>query len=119
MMISKSIENRGKQLAVALAAVAVVAVLAAEFRVDTQTSFSTSSGPAGSLAYRQEIAFVSCLRSHGLTGLTDPPPGGSMSVQLTQNGSAGKSSEPASRAVDACKRLVPGGRETTNTQITP
>ena len=89
MMISKSTGNRGQRLAVALAAVAVVAVLAAEFRVDTQTSFSTGSGPAGSLAYRQEIAFVSCLRSHGMPGLTDPAPGGSMSVPLTQNGSAG------------------------------
>jgi hypothetical protein len=118
-MISKSTENPGRRLVVALAALAVVAVLAAAFRVNTQTSFSSGSGPAGSAAYRQEVAFVSCLRGHGMPGLTDPAPGGSVSVPLTQNGSAGKSSDPTSRAVDDCRRLVPGGRETWTIQITP
>jgi hypothetical protein len=91
--------------------VAVVAVLAATFRVHTQTSFFTGSGPAGSAAYRQEIAFVRCMRSHGVPDLPDPPPGGSISVPS-------KSSDPTSRAVDACKQLAPRGRENMTVKIT-
>ena len=82
------------------------AVLAAAFRMHTQTSFSTGSGPAGSAAYRQEIAFAQCMRSHGLANVPDPPPGASISVPLPQDG------------LDACKQLVPGGKDTTNIQIT-
>ena len=94
-----------------LAIVAVVALLAATFRVHVQqTSFSTGSGPAGSAAYRQEIAFVGCMRRHGVTNLPGPPPGSSISVQLTQNA--------VSQAVDVCERLAPRGRENTNIQIT-
>jgi hypothetical protein len=85
--------------------VAVIAVLAATFRVHTQSAFVTGSGPAGSAAYRQEIAFAQCLRSHGLPDVPDPPPGGSISVPMTQ-------------ALDACKHLVPRGRENTTVKIT-
>jgi hypothetical protein len=110
--------NRGPRLAIALVAVAVVALLAATFRVHTQTSFSPGAGPAGSAAYRQEISFVRCMRSHGVPDLPDPPPGDSISVPLTRNGTGGKSSDPVPQAFDACKQLAPRGRETTNIQIT-
>jgi len=110
--------NRGPRLAIALAVVAIVALLAATFRVYTQTSFSSGAGPAGSAAYRQEIAFVQCMRSHGVPDLPDPAPGDSISVPLTRNGAGGNSSDPVSQAFDACKRLAPRGRETTNIQIT-
>jgi hypothetical protein len=114
----KTAGNRGQQLAITLVVVAVIAVLGATFRVHTQTSFFTGSGPAGSAAYRQEMAFVRCMRSHGMPNLPDPPPGGSISVPLTQNGAGGKSSAPASLAVDACKHLAPRGRENTTVKIT-
>ena len=117
-MNGKTAGNLGPRLAIALVIVAVVALLAATFRVHTQTSFSTGSGPAGSAAYRQEIAFVRCMRSHGVPSLPDPPPGGSISVQLTQNGSGGKSRDPVPQAFDACKPLAPHGREDTNIQMT-
>jgi hypothetical protein len=106
------------RLAIALVVVVVVALLATTFRVHTQTSFSTGSGPAGSAAYRQEIAFVRCMRGHGLPSLPDPPPGGSISVQLTRNGAGERSSDPATQAFDACKQLAPRGRDDTNIQIT-
>jgi len=104
--------NRSPRPGSVLAVVAVAALLATTFRVHVQeSSFSTGSGPAGSAAYRQEIAFVGCMRRHGVTNLPDPPPsGGSISVQLTRNA--------VSRAVDVCERLAPGGRENTNIQIT-
>jgi hypothetical protein len=92
--------------------VAVIAVVAATFRVHTQTSFFTGSGPAGSAAYRQEIAFVRCMRSHGVPDLPDPPPGGSLSVPLTQNRAL------ASQAVDACKHLAAHGRANMTVKIT-
>jgi hypothetical protein len=117
-MNDKTAGNRGSRLAIALVVVAVVAVLAAAFRVHTQNSFSIGSGPAGSAADLQELAFVRCMRSHGAPGLPDPPPGGSISVQLTQNGAGGKSSGPVSQAFDACRQLAPRIRETTNIQIT-
>jgi len=110
--------NRGPRLAMAMVAVAAVAVLAVAFRVHAQTSFSTGSGQPGSAAYRQEIAFVRCMRSHGMPDLPDPPPGGSVSVQLTQNGAGGKSSGTVPQAFDACGRLAPRGRKTTKIQIT-
>ena len=117
-MNGKSAGNRGPRLAIALFAVAAVALLAATFRLHTRTSFATGSGPAGTAAYRQEIAFAQCMRSHGLPNLPDPPPGGSISVPLIQDGAGGKSSDAASRALEACKQLAPRGRETTNIQIT-
>jgi len=101
--------RRPRRLGV-LVAVAALALLATAFRVHEQDSFSTGSGPAGSAAYRQEIAFAGCMRSHGVPSFADPPPGDAISVQLTQNA--------VSQAVDACKRLAPGGRKRTNLHIT-
>jgi hypothetical protein len=111
--------NWGPRHVGALVAVAAaVAMLATAFRMQTYDSFFTGSGPAGSAAYRQEVAFVRCMRSHGVPNFPDPPPGGFISVQLTQNGAGGKSSDPMSRAFDACKQLAPRGRETTNIKVT-
>jgi hypothetical protein len=117
-MDGKTADNRSRRLAAALVAAAVVAVLAVAFGVHTQTSFATGSGPAGSAAYRQEIAFVRCMRSHGVPSLPDPPPGASISVRLTHDGTGGKSGGPVPQAFAACKQLAPRGRETTDIQIT-
>jgi len=109
---------RGRWLAGAVAVVAVVAVLAATFRVHTQTYTSYPAGPAGSATYRQEMAFVQCLRRHGVPGLPEVlPPGGSLTLQVTRNGAGGKPGDPTAKAVDACQRLAPRGRETTNVQV--
>ena len=117
-MNGKTVGNRGRWLAGALAVVAVVAALAATFRVHAQTYTSYPAGPAGSASYRQEIAFVQCLRSHGVPGLPAvPPPGGSLTLQVTQNGTGGKPGDPTAKAVNACQRLAPRGREITNVKI--
>jgi hypothetical protein len=108
----------GRWLAGALAVVAAVAVLAATFRVHTQTYTSYPAGPAGSVTYRQEMAFVQCLRRHGVPGLPAiPPPGGSLTLQVPQNGTGGKPGDRTAKAVDACQRLAPRGREITNVQV--
>jgi hypothetical protein len=73
-MNGRTAGKRCPRLAIALVCVAVVALLATTFKVHTQTSFATGAGPAGSAAYRQAIAFVQCMRSHGVPTLPDPPP---------------------------------------------
>jgi hypothetical protein len=113
-MNGKTAGNRGRWLAGALA---VVAMLAATFRVHVQTYTSYPAGSAGSAAYRQEIAFVQCMRGHGVPNLPVPPPGGSITVQKTQNGTGGKPSDPTAKAANACQQLAPRGREMTNLKI--
>ncbi len=116
-MNGKTAGDRGPWLAAALAVVAVVAVLAAAFRVHVQTYTSYPVGSAGSATYRQEIAFVQCMRSHGVPNLPALPPGGSITLQEAQNGTRGKPSDPTAKAVDACQRLAPRGRKITKIQI--
>jgi hypothetical protein len=110
-MNGKTAGKRGKWLVGALVVVAAVALLAAAFRVHVQNSFSTSSGPVGSAADQQAIAFATCMRGHGISNIPDPPPGDGVAVRVPKNG-------PVAQAVDACKHLAPSGRETTSVQIT-
>ena len=95
--------NRGRRLAGALAVVVVVAVLALTFRVHAQTTTSYPAGSAGSATYRQELAFVQCLRSHGVPNMPVPPPGGAIT--------------PPEKAAGACRQLAPRGRQITNIKI--
>jgi hypothetical protein len=114
-MNGKTAGNRGLWLARALAVAAVVAVLAATFRVHVRTY---TSYPVRSATYRQEIAFVQCMRSHGVPTLPYPaPPAGSIAPQETQDGTGGKPSDPTAKAVNACKRLAPHGKKITAIQI--
>lgn len=114
-MNDKTSGNRGPRRAGVLAVAAAVTVVATACSVQTYTSYPADS--AGSATYRQEIAFVQCMRSHGAANFPDPPPGGSITVQVPKNGAAGKPGDPAAQAVDACKHLLPRGRETTNIVI--
>jgi|SRR5580692_914453 hypothetical protein len=106
---------RDPRRAGALAAAAAAAVLATACSAQTSTSYH--AGPAGSATYRQDIAFVQCMRRHGVRNLPDPPPGGGITLQVPQNGAQGKPGDPWAQGVDACKHLLPRGREITNIQI--
>jgi hypothetical protein len=86
-MNGKTAGNRRRWLALALAVAAVIAVLA------------------------------QCMRSHGVPNLPAPPPGGSITLPGTQNGTEGKPGDPTAKAVHACRRLAPRGREITTLQI--
>lgn len=114
-MNDKAGGHRAPRRAGALAAAAAVAVLTAACSAQTSTSYP--AGPAGSTTYRQDIAFVQCMRSHRQWNSPDPPPGGAIILQVPKNGARGKSGGPFSQAVDACKHLLPRGREITNIQI--
>lgn len=64
------------------AVLAAVALLAPTFGVHTQASFVVGSGPAGSAAYRQVIAFATCLLGHGVPDIPNPPPGGNAALSV-------------------------------------
>ena len=106
--------NRPERRWMVFATLAAVALLATTFRVHTQASFVAGSGPTGSAAYRQVIAFATCLRGHGVPDIPNPPPGSNaaLSVPVPKSG-------PTARAVDACKRLAPSGRDNLSVSITP
>jgi hypothetical protein len=118
-MNGKTAGNRGRWLVRALVAVAVVVVLAVAFGMHVQTDISHPVGLPGSVTYRQEMAFLQCLRSHGMPNLpTFGPGGGSITLPNPQNGAGGEPSESTVRAEDACQRLAPRGRETRQIRIT-
>lgn len=98
---------------IVLAGVAVLALLAVTFRVHTQTAFDVGSGPAGSVAYRQAIAFAACMRDYGVPDMPDPPPGNDYAITVPVPGSG-----QVARAVAACRRLAPSGRDDTKVLIT-
>jgi hypothetical protein len=67
---------------------------------------STKVKAAGS-ARPQALAYVDCLRSHGVPNMPDPGPGGG--IQLSPNSGINLSS-PALKAAQAhCAKLLPGG----------
>jgi len=92
--------NRGLRTAGALALAGAVAVLATGCGV-VHVHFGASA--AARPTYRVNLAYVQCMRSHGLPGFPLPSPSGTVSFsgQLTGN-------SPAARANAACKYLLPG-----------
>jgi hypothetical protein len=110
-MNGRTDRSQGQWIAGGLAIVALVALLAVTFRVRTQDSFATGAGPAGSVAYRQAVAFAACMRDDGEPGVPTPPPGDGITVPLPGSGTE-------ARAVAACRPLAPSGREDTNVSIT-
>ena len=117
-MNGRTAGNRRPWLGRALVAVAVVAVLVVAFRVHMQTYTSYPVGSPGSVTSRQEIAFLQCLRSHGVPNVPTFGPGGSITLPDPQNGTGGEPSESIAKAVDACQRLAPRGRRMTDIRIT-
>jgi subtilase family serine protease len=98
--------NRGRWRAAALAVAAAVAVLITGCGV-VHMHFGSSGGsaPAGSAAYRAELAYAQCMRAHGLPGFPNPNPSGGPSVHQQVNINP---NSPAAEANDACKHLLPG-----------
>ena len=110
----------GARRAGALAVMAAVVVLTAACSV-VHVHFGSSAGPAsgsaptGPAAYRAELAYAQCMRTHGLPGFPNPNPSqGSSSVHL--NGGPGS---PAARANDACEHLLPRASTTAPATTSP
>jgi hypothetical protein len=98
----------------ALAVAAAVAVLTTACGVHVH--FGSSGGPAsaGSVSYRQALAYAQCMQAHGLPNFPDPNPSRSFSVSGHPNGN-----NPVGRAYDACKDLLSRGNATAPTTAGP
>lgn len=85
----------------------------------TQTSSSQTAGSGGSTAakYKAALAYVDCMRSHGVSNFPDPTSDGQINVKFAYGG---KDGSPASSGIDrmspqyisadqTCRHLIPGG----------
>jgi hypothetical protein len=85
----------------------------------TTTTTHTSSAQRGSTAskYRAALAYVDCMRSHGVSNFPDPTSDGQINVKFAFGG---KDGAPASSGIDrmspryisadqTCRHLLPGG----------
>ncbi len=85
----------------------------------TQTSSSQTAGSGGSTTekYKAALAYVDCMRSHGVSNFPDPSSDGRINVQFAFGG---KDGAPASSGIDrmspqyisadqTCRHLLPGG----------
>jgi hypothetical protein len=67
------------------------------------TTSTTASGSSNSGTYSQELAYATCIRSHGEPNFPDPSPGGGFEITSSSN-------DPQLRAAEqACANLAPGG----------
>lgn len=85
----------------------------------TQTSSSQTAGSGGSTAarYKAALAYVDCMRSHGVSNFPDPTSDGQINVNFAFGG---KDGAPVSSGIDrmspqyisadqTCRHLLPGG----------
>ena len=100
-------QRRAGALAVLAAAVAVLTAACGG-----SPSSSAGSASTGSSAYRAELAFAQCMRTHGVPSFPDPNPSGGFSVSGQLNGNP---EGPAAQAHNACQRLLPSGSATAGT----
>jgi hypothetical protein len=91
---------------------AVLAVLAAAALL-TAACGSASTGGGGSAstaqtaAYRANIAFAECMRSHGVPNFPDPQPGSNFAVSGAPVGAAAQTT--SGKAYLTCQHLLPAG----------
>jgi subtilase family serine protease len=109
--------NRSRWRAAAVAVAATIAVLPTGCGfVHVHLGSSGGSAPAGSVAYRAELAYARCMRAHGLPGFPNPHPrpSGGLSVHVNVNPNS-----PAEQADDACRHLLAGGGTGTGATAPP
>jgi hypothetical protein len=109
-MNDKSPGNQGLWRAGAVLITVAVAALATGCSVATSTQYP--SGVAGSVTHQQVVAFVQCVRSRGALDFSVPPPGEHRALTLPPDGTG-----PDAKAIDACRHLLPRGREITSISV--
>ena len=101
--------TRGARRAVVRADLAAAAML-------TTACSSPSSGggtaAATDSAYRANIAFAQCMRTHGVPDFPDPQPGSNFAVSGAPVGAAAQT--PSGRAYLTCQHLLPSGSTSNN-----
>ncbi len=99
---------------------AVVAVLASAALL-TAACGSPSAGTGGSAAtgnsaaYRANVAFAQCMRSHGVPNFPDPGPSTNFQVSGSPQGPA---TTPSAKAYQTCKHLLPNESTSGNGTVT-
>jgi subtilase family serine protease len=112
-MNDKTGGSRGPRRAAALAVLAAVAGLTA-CGGSTSSSASPGSASAGSATYRADLAFATCMRTHGVPDFPDPKPSAAIGISGQPHGNG-----PAARAVDACRHLLTAGGTGTGSGAVP
>lgn len=98
----------------ALAILAAVALGAAACS-SPSTGGSGTAATAESAAYRANIAFAQCMRTHGVPDFPDPQPGSSFSVSVEPAGAAAQT--PSGKAYLACQHLLPNASAPTSSPV--
>jgi hypothetical protein len=85
----------------------------------TETSSSQTAGSGGSNAakYKAALAYVDCMRSHGVSNFPDPTSDGQINVKFAYGGKNGTSASPGIDRMSpqyisadrTCRPLLPGG----------
>ena len=117
-MNDKTGGRRGPRRAAALAVMAAVAVLATGCgMVHVHAGSSGGSAPTGSAAaYRADLAYAQCMRTHGVPGFPNPHPSGRISIGISGQPHG---NSPAARANDACEHLLAAGSTGTGSAAAP
>jgi hypothetical protein len=90
-----------------LAAAAAVAMLTAACGAHV----SVATDPSGSAAYRANLAYAQCMRTHGAPNFPIPSPGESFHISGHPKGTV---HGPRTQANQACEHLLPPGSVTRN-----
>lgn len=88
----------------------------------TRAPSSPTAGSSGNVTakYREAVAYVDCMRSHGIVNFPDPTSSGQINVDFARGG---KDGSPSSGGIDrtspqylsadqTCRHLLPGGLPT-------
>lgn len=99
--------GRGPRRAGVLAVLVAVALSTAACGLH----ISVGTDPAGSRAYRANLAYAHCMRSHGAPNFPIPSPGESFHISGHLHGNK-KADSPRGRANAVCAHLLPPGSVT-------
>jgi len=106
--------TRGTRNAVALAVLAGAALLTAACSTPSAGGSGTAS-TAQTAAYRANIAFAQCMRTHGVPDFPDPQPGTDFAVSGTPQGPP---TTPSAKAYAACQHLLPNESSSSTGSVT-
>ncbi|MGH3191254.1 MAG: hypothetical protein ACRDPY_48615 [Streptosporangiaceae bacterium] len=114
-MNEKTCGTRGTRRAVALAVLAAAALLTAACS-SPPTGGGGTAATAESAAYRANIAFAQCMRTHGVPDFPDPGPGTNFTVHGEPVGAAANT--PSGKAYLTCQHLLPNGSSSSSSSVT-
>ncbi|MGH3288328.1 MAG: hypothetical protein ACRDPD_27215 [Streptosporangiaceae bacterium] len=116
-MNEKICGTRGLRCVGALAVVAAAALLTAACSAPSSPSVGGGgTSTAESAAYRANIAFAQCMRTHGVPSFPDPGP--STDFHVSGGPVHGAPTSTLGKAYSDCSHLLPNGSSSNNGQVT-